>query len=139
MINNSEENKYKVLIVDDEEQICEMFDLFFSDKGHSVLTANNGLEATKLCKEHSDISVIITDFHMPICNGYKFLEQIQTYDALKISMSGNSSEVPDKFKKFPNELYDVFLDKPVKFKELKKIIDNYAPSQHEQKTADNYS
>ena len=59
------ENKPKILIVDDEENICELVRLYIEKEGFDAIIANDGQEAVaKFNKEKPDL--ILLDIMLPI-------------------------------------------------------------------------
>ena len=42
----------KILVVDDDTNICELLRLYLEKEGYSVTTANTGMQAVKLFAEH---------------------------------------------------------------------------------------
>ena len=85
-----------VLIVDDEVGIRELLSEILAEECYSVLTAANGVEAIKLCNEHS-IDVILLDIVMPEMDGIKFLKRMKqsspsgSFDIPTIIMSGHAT------------------------------------------------
>lgn len=67
---------YRVLIIDDSEQIRELLKLKLKRWGHVVYEANNGQTGLELMKKH-DIHFVITDWMMPDLNGIQVCEQIR--------------------------------------------------------------
>jgi len=68
---NQEINKknLRILVVDDEENICSILDIFLSEDGHKVKTVDNGADAINLIKaEHFDL--VLCDLAMPNVSGY---------------------------------------------------------------------
>ena len=57
-----------VLIVDDEEVICEIIAAWFVRHARRVLSAGNGQEALKLLAE-SHVDAIVSDVRMPVMDG----------------------------------------------------------------------
>ena len=64
----------KILIVDDEERMRKLLKDFLSNKGYIVVEAQNGEEAVDIFLNSKDISLIILDVHMPIMDGFEFLD-----------------------------------------------------------------
>lgn len=65
-----------VLIVEDDENILELYATAFTQVGIEVLKAKNGLEGVELAlKHHPD--AILMDIMMPIMNGHKAVEKIR--------------------------------------------------------------
>lgn len=71
------ENNYKVLLVDDEEEIREgmAHRIPWQALGLTIAgTAENGIEALDLVERESP-DIIITDIQMPFMDGLEFIEQ----------------------------------------------------------------
>lgn len=72
------DNQKTILIVEDEEDLREMYALGFLNKGYIVLQAVNGVEALQqLEKEHAKIDMILLDIVMPGMDGFATLEKIK--------------------------------------------------------------
>jgi two-component system alkaline phosphatase synthesis response regulator PhoP len=68
--------KKKVLIADDEIHIVQVVAAKFRNNGFEVITADNGIDAYKLCrKEKPDI--ILTDYQMPGMTGIELIEKLR--------------------------------------------------------------
>lgn len=75
-----------VLIVDDEHFIRICFDRALTEKGHTVVTAENGREALDKLVQEARPDIIFSDFNMPECNGGEFVTAIAndpTYEIYK--------------------------------------------------------
>jgi two-component system chemotaxis response regulator CheY len=79
----------KALVVDDSKAIRQIERKYLEELGFEVLEAENGKEALEVLKEHSDISLILLDWHMPIMNGYEFLKTLRAnpqHQEIKVMM-----------------------------------------------------
>jgi len=77
-----EEQKMKILIVDDNEQITKMLTTFLELNDHECTVANDGNEGLKIIKEnHHD--VILLDLAMPEFDGYSVIKDLEENDLLK--------------------------------------------------------
>lgn len=74
-------NPYKILIVDDEESICEILQLNLLSEGYTVDVAYSAEEALKL--DISSYSLLILDIMMGEIGGYKMLQILRTKDETK--------------------------------------------------------
>ena len=63
----------KILVVDDNNDINEMFSKFFKSKGHECMTTSNGKEGLVLCQNYK-FDAIILDLAMPGFTGKDFLD-----------------------------------------------------------------
>jgi CheY-like chemotaxis protein len=66
--------KTKILIIDDDKFLLDMYSLKFSKGGYDVNTAFNGQEAISKIKEGYIPDVILSDVIMPVMDGLKFLK-----------------------------------------------------------------
>ena len=71
--------KTRILVVDDEEDILESLETYFTRKGLDVSTAENGKEALGLY-EKGKYDVILTDIRMPEKDGIELLREIKSQD-----------------------------------------------------------
>lgn len=68
--------KRKILIVDDDNFLLDMYALKFSQNNFAVYTASNGLQGIEKLKEGLDPEVILSDIMMPEMDGFEMLEKI---------------------------------------------------------------
>lgn len=74
-----------ILIVDDEEDLLEMYIDFFTIVGFNVLSASSGPEALEIYKNNLDIRIIISDSRMGTMSGLQFLKTLKaTYNTIPI-------------------------------------------------------
>ncbi len=64
---------YKILIVDDEPAIREIFVDFLTGEGFACRDAGDGIEAIEILKKEK-FDLLITDFRMPKMNGAELLQ-----------------------------------------------------------------
>ncbi len=64
----------RVLVIDDDDAICEILREALTDEGYAVATVPHGAAALELVKHHQP-AVIILDLRMPIMDGWSFAEQ----------------------------------------------------------------
>ena len=65
-----------MLVVDDEASICALIVDLAEERGHSALTACNGVAALTLAREHPP-ALIISDVMMPVMDGYALLQALR--------------------------------------------------------------
>ena len=69
--------KRKILIIEDNQLNREMLCAILEDK-YEILTAENGEIGFEILEEnYKDLSVILLDMQMPVCDGAEFLKRIQ--------------------------------------------------------------
>ncbi|MFI5219700.1 MAG: PleD family two-component system response regulator [Bacteroidia bacterium] len=76
------ENKFKVLVVDDEPEILDLLRYNFTKKGLEVSVALNGEAALEVI-ENNIPQVIVLDIMMPVMNGIELCRKLRTNDKYK--------------------------------------------------------
>ena len=68
--------KQKILIVEDEAQMCDLLMSFFGDKGYKVTAVQNGEDAIARL-EVEDFALVITDIKLPGMSGLELLARLR--------------------------------------------------------------
>lgn len=71
------DQKTKILIIDDDKFLLDMYSLKFSKGGYEVNTAFNGEEAISKIKEGYIPDVVLCDVIMPVMDGLTFIKKIR--------------------------------------------------------------
>lgn len=83
-----EGDKRKILIVDDDTFLLDMYAFKFSQHNFEVYTAPNGLQAVEKLKDGLKPDIILMDIIMPDMDGFEMLENIN-----KDNLSPNSTKI----------------------------------------------
>jgi CheY-like chemotaxis protein len=67
-----------VLVVEDRKDIVDLFIAVLSFGGHDAVPAYNGKEGLEALAKHSDISMIFSDYDMPVMKGFEFTKNVRT-------------------------------------------------------------
>jgi len=120
----SDVTKHTILIVDDEKSMLKTLRRSLVDENYRILTAENSKEAIELISANN-ITIVISDFHMPGRSGADFLGIVKREwpKCIRVMLSGaaETDKVPDVIAK------DVlncqrFIFKPWDDDQLRKII-----------------
>lgn len=111
----------RVLIVDDDEILCELFSIGFKLANFDVSIVNDGLSAIEFLKNET-VDAITLDHDMPGLSGKQVLEQIKADHLAEhskvIIVSANMQIEHDPVYK---SLSDHILIKPVGFRQLTQL------------------
>jgi DNA-binding NtrC family response regulator len=69
----------RILVVDDEESMCQYLSILLQKEGYEVTTVNSGVEALKVF-ENDPVDVVMTDIQMPKMDGIQLLKGIKGID-----------------------------------------------------------
>lgn len=106
----------KVLIVDDDTNICELLRLYLEKEGYSTVIANDGEEAVEAFKNNSP-DIILLDVMLPKLDGWQVCREIRKTSQVPIIMLTAKGETFDKV--FGLELgADDYVTKPFESKEV---------------------
>jgi len=121
---------YKILVVDDEENIRQIIKKYATFEGHEVVEASDGMEAVRICGEQT-FDIIIMDIMMPELDGFSASKEIRKTCGTPIVMLSARGEEYDKIHGFEIGIDD-YVVKPFSPKELMMriaaIIKRSAPS-----------
>ena len=110
----------KLLIVDDDQNICDMLKLYFENEGYKIKTANDGVEGLATFKIYNP-DLVLLDIMMPKKDGWQVCREIREISPKPVIMITAKGEVFDKV--LGHELgADDFIVKPFDMKELSARI-----------------
>ena len=100
----------KILVIDDDRELCEVIQLTFAMAGAVVTTATRGREGLRLLFEEKH-ALVVLDVRMPEMNGWQVCEQIRLLSDVPILMLTTMSDDQDQVKGFDLGVDD-YLAKP---------------------------
>lgn len=110
----------KLLIVDDDPNICDMLRLYFENEGYRVKTAYDGMEGISSFKSFEP-DLVLLDIMMPKKDGWQVCREIREISGKPVIMITAKGEIFDKV--LGLELgADDFIVKPFDMKELSARI-----------------
>jgi DNA-binding response OmpR family regulator len=119
----------KVLVVDDDSNICDLIEIYLQKEGYKVYKAYNGKEAIKVFQDKI-VDLIVLDIMMPEMDGYETLREIRKTSGVPVVMLTAKGETFDRV--LGLELgADDYIVKPFEPKELvariRAVLRRYKP------------
>ena len=125
--------QYKILIVDDDENICELLRLYLEKDGVDTIVANDGEQAVDFAAKYSP-DLILLDFMLPKLDGWQVCREIRKTSETPIIMLTAKGETFDKI--LGLELgADDYVSKPFDTKEVIARIKAVLRRSHEKDKA----
>jgi len=116
--------RFRILLVDDEEMLREIGKEMLESLGHEVLTARNGFECIEMLKkEDGSIDLVILDMIMPGLDGqHTLMEMVKAEIQTKVMVSSGfyHEELSDNV--MANSLVVAKLNKPFNMQELSRVL-----------------
>lgn len=107
---------YRILVIDDEENIREVIKEYAEFEGHQVSEACDGMQAIEMVK-NNDYDIIIMDVMMPRLDGYSACKEIRKIKQIPVLMLSARGEEYDKLFGFEIGIDD-YVVKPFSPKEV---------------------
>ena len=85
----------KILIVDDDENICELLNLYLKKDGFDTSIAYNGRQAVELAEKYNP-DLILLDIMLPELDGWQVCREIRKKSEVPIIMLTAKGETFDK-------------------------------------------
>ena len=85
----------KILIVDDDVNICQLLNLYLTKDGFSTTICHNGENAIQLV-EHNKFDLILLDIMMPVLDGFQTLAAIRKMSTVPVILVSAKGEPMDK-------------------------------------------
>ena len=114
----------RILIVDNEESNIILLQFYLKNLGKEVIVARSGREAIKICKEVSDIHLILMDIGMPMLDGIETTKRIQAFnDVPVIAISAYPLILMQS--RITDVRFEDYLEKPYSLEDLFQRIKKY--------------
>ena len=108
--------QYKILIVDDDVNICELLRIYLEKEGYETVVANDGADAVKLVFAQNP-DLVLLDIMLPGLDGWQVCREIRKQSEIPIIMLTAKGETFDKI--LGLELgADDYVTKPFETKEV---------------------
>ena len=111
----------RILVVDDEPQVCEAVKMLLEFDGHTVITAGSGQEALQLLTA-APFDLVITDYSMPQMKGDELAKTIKArYPNQPVIMVTAYAEILESTGK-PVEGVDLLISKPFMLEDFRSAV-----------------
>lgn len=111
----------RILIIDDERDIVEMFADFFSARGYLVSKAFNGEEGIERF-DSDNPDIVMCDIRMPKKDGFEFLKEIRSAKRWVPVIIVSAVSEPSNIMKGYDFEADYYVTKPVDLEKLSKTL-----------------
>ena len=116
--------QYRLLVVDDNQEVLATIDKYFKKRNYIVVTAADGLEALKLLKsEECAFDLVVTDLVMPYVSGVGVISIMKKeFPKTPVVAITGYGESPEALALEANA--DLVIEKPFNLENLERSINN---------------
>lgn len=126
----------KILTAEDDKEINRLICEYLSSQEYETLSALNGLDAVRIVREQSDLSLLILDLMLPFQSGDMVLHKIREFSDIPVIVVSAKSETCSKIDLIRMGADD-YLTKPFDLDELlvrvEAVLRRYEGNTHKQK------
>lgn len=122
--NTAEHHKYRVLIVEDNEELLELMQRLLSKK-YKVYTAKNGKQALNIIYREA-LDIVVSDVMMPVMDGMELTREIKKskdFGQLPVILLTAKIQEEDRYMVYETGA-DEYITKPFRLDELQLRVDN---------------
>lgn len=106
----------KILVVDDDEKICQILSLYLRSKGYDVVTCRNGANAITIFETEKP-DLVLLDVMLPGMDGWEILAKLRAFSRVPVIMLTAKGETEDRIHGLDHGADD-YIVKPFDSKEL---------------------
>ncbi len=111
----------KMLVVDDEIEICDFLKTFFEERNYKVFTALTGEVAIQLVDQENP-AIVLLDIKMPGLDGIEVLRRIKTFHPATKVIMVTAIETRDKIDEATRLGADNYITKPLSLEYLETDV-----------------
>ena len=111
----------KIVVVDDEVEICDFVKSFFKERNFEVFTAYNGEEALNLI-EVENPQIVLLDIKMPVMDGIEVLKEIRKRDNPSRVIMVTAIEDTEKLEEAKSFGAAGYITKPLSLEQLEHSV-----------------
>ncbi len=115
----------KILIAEDDEISVEFLSIVVQEFAKETIIVSTGNEAITVCRNYSDIDLILMDIQMPDLNGYEASRQIRQFNKEVVIIAQTAYALEGDIEKAQDAGCNDYITKPIVAEELEQMINNH--------------
>jgi two-component system response regulator AtoC len=125
----------KILVIDDDQSICETLEMYLTEEGYTVHTAHTGTDGLNKFVQHQP-DVVILDIRLPDITGFTVLEDLrEENENVKVIMITAHHDMESTINAMKGGAFD-YIHKPIHIDELDMAIKKAVKTQEMEKKID---
>ncbi len=115
------DKQIRVLVVDDEPEICHLIEQILKQEGYQVDVRFSGIKALQMIKRYN-YHLLLTDLEMPEVDGLELIKKAKKQNPeIRVIMVTGNATVDIAIRSLRHRI-DGYIKKPFNISELKKVV-----------------
>ena len=114
--------KIKVLIAEDDETSAMFLSVLLEKHAKDIFIAENGIEAVEICRNNTDLDLIMMDMKMPFMDGLEATRQIRQLNKNVVIVAQTAYGLAGDRKKAMEAGCNEYISKPVNVSQLMDLL-----------------
>jgi CheY-like chemotaxis protein len=123
--NNSTISNLKILIAEDDETSVKLLNIEVKPFCKEIIKARTGAEAVEICRDNSDIDLILMDIQMPEMGGYEATRRIRLFNKNVIIIAQTAYALTGDREKALEAGCNNYISKPIHKEVLLSLLERY--------------
>jgi hypothetical protein len=119
------DKKLKILIVEDDDTSEMLISITVGQLSRELMKSRTGAEAIEICRQNSDIDLVLMDIKMPGMNGYEATRQIREFNKDVVIIAQTAYGLTGESEKAMQAGCNSYLAKPISAIELLALIQKH--------------
>ncbi len=128
-MNNPDFSGKTVLVAEDNELNFIFMDRMLEPTNVYIIRANNGQEAIDICRDNTNIDLVLMDIEMPVVNGYEATKEIRKFNSELIILAQTAYVFSDEKELSIQAGCNAYITKPIHIQSLMNTLDKYLNQQ----------
>ncbi len=115
------DNQIKILVVDDDPEICHLIEQILKREGYQVDVSFSGIEALQMIRSFN-YHLLLTDLEMPGVDGLELARKAKKQDPeIRVIMVAGNTDIDTTVQSLRHGV-DIYITKPFNIFELKNAV-----------------
>ncbi|HZK94881.1 MAG TPA: PAS domain S-box protein [Prolixibacteraceae bacterium] len=124
-VEENQMKKLKILIAEDDESSDKLISIVVWKFGKEIINVATGTKAVEVCRNNSDIDLVLMDIQMPDMDGYEATRQIRQFNKDVVIIAQTAFALTGNREKAIAAGCNDYISKPIKKDELLSLIQKY--------------
>ncbi len=125
VMKEDENIKLKILVVEDDPTSQKLLQKILDKYTKEIIFADNGQDAVEICRQNSDLDLILMDMRIPILNGFEATRKIREFNKEVVIIAQTAFGLAGDKEKTIQAGCNDYISKPLNREKLIELINKY--------------